>query len=209
MTRPIRILIADDHPIVRAGIVGLVDAEPDMVVVAQVSDGAAAVNAFDQLRPDVVLMDLQMAGLDGISATTQIRALDPRARVVVLTSHSGDMQAMRALRAGACGYLLKTMIRADLFKAIRAAHGGEDIIPPVLAATLESHADSQELTAREVEVLRMVANSGRNKVVADQMGLSEATVKVHMKNILAKLDASDRVQAVMTALRRGIIDLEP
>jgi DNA-binding NarL/FixJ family response regulator len=208
MTTPIRLLIADDHPVVRSGIAGLVDAELDMAVVAQVADGAAAVTAFENLRPDVTLMDLQMAGLDGISAITRIRSIDAGARIVVLTTYSGDMQALRALRAGACGYLLKTMIRADMLKAIRAAHAGEDFLPPALVAAMASHSHDQQLTAREVEVLRLVANSGRNKVVADRMGLSEATVKVHMKNILAKLDASDRVQAIMTALRRGIIDLE-
>ncbi len=208
MTTPIRLLIADDHPVVRTGIAGLVDAEPDMAVVAQVADGAAAVTAFELLRPDVTLMDLQMAGLDGIAAITRIRTIDPGARIVVLTTYSGDMQALRALRAGACGYLLKTMIRADMLKAIRAAHAGEDFLPPALVAAMESHSNEQQLTPREVEVLRLVANSGRNKLVADQMGLSEATIKVHMKNILAKLDASDRVQAIMTALRRGIIDLE-
>ena len=208
MTTLIRLLIADDHPVVRTGIAGLVNAEPDMEVVAQSADGVAAVAAFELLRPDVTLMDLQMSGLDGIGAITRIRAIDPAARIVVLTTYSGDMQAVRALRAGACGYLLKTMIRADMLKAIRAAHAGEDFLPPALMAAMESHANEQQLTAREVEVLKLVANSGRNKVVADQMGLSEATVKVHMKNILAKLDASDRVQAIMTALRRGIIDLE-
>lgn len=208
MTPRIRLLIADDHPVVRTGIAGLVDAEPDMAVVAQVADGLAAVTAFELLRPDVTLMDLQMAGLDGIAAITRIRAIDPAARIVVLTTYSGDVQALRALRAGACGYLLKTMIRADMLKAIRAAHAGEDFLPPALEEAMARHATDQPLTAREVEVLQLVASSGRNKVVADRMGLSEATVKVHMKNILAKLDASDRVQAIMTALRRGIIDLE-
>jgi DNA-binding NarL/FixJ family response regulator len=209
MTDPIRLLIADDHAVVRAGITGLVDAEPDMQVVAQAEDGRSAVLAFEEHRPDVTLMDLQMSGLDGIDAIARIRAIDPTARIVVLTTYSGDMQAVRALRAGACGYLLKTMIRADMLKAIRAAHAGQDFIPPALAAAIGAHADEQHLTAREIEVLRMVANSGRNKLVAAEMGLSEATVKVHMKNILAKLDATDRVQAVMIALRRGIIDLEP
>jgi DNA-binding NarL/FixJ family response regulator len=206
---PIRLLIADDHPVVRSGIAGLVDAEDDMEVVAQADDGRAAVEAFRAHRPDVTLMDLQMAGLDGIEAIARIRAEFPQARIVVLTTYSGDMQAVRALRAGACGYLLKTMIRAEMLKAIRAAHAGQDFIPPALAAAIGAQAGRQALTAREIEVLQLVANSGRNKRVAAEMGLSEGTVKVHMKNILAKLDASDRVQAVMIALRRGIIDLEP
>jgi len=206
---PIRLLIADDHPVVRAGIAGLIDAEDDMEVVAQAEDGRSAVEAFRTHRPDVTLMDLQMAGLDGIEAIARIRAEFPHARIVVLTTYSGDMQAVRALRAGACGYLLKTMIRAEMLKAIRAAHAGQDFVPPALAAAIGAHAGQQALTAREIEVLRLVANSGRNKRVAAEMGLSEGTVKVHMKNILAKLDASDRVQAVMIALRRGIIDLEP
>jgi len=209
MTSRIRLLITDDHPVVRAGIAGLIDAEPDMQVVAQADDGQGAVDAYAAHRPDVTLMDLQMQGMDGIEAIARIRALQADARIVVLTTYSGDMQAVRALRAGACGYLLKTMIRADLLKAVRAAHAGEDFVPPALASAIGAHAGSAQLTQREIEVLRMVANSGRNKVVAAEMGLSEATVKVHMKNILAKLDANDRVQAVMIALRRGIIDLEP
>ncbi len=209
MNAPIRLLIVDDHAVVRAGIAGLIDAEQDMEVVAQAEDGCSAVEAFTNHRPDVTLMDLQMAGMDGMEAIARIRALAPEARIVVLTTYSGDMQAVRALRAGACGYLLKTMIRADMIRAIRIAHAGQPFIPPALAAAIGAHASEQQLTAREVEVLRMVANSGRNKLVAAEMGLSEGTVKVHMKNILAKLDASDRVQAVMIALRRGIIDLEP
>lgn len=205
----IRLLIADDHPVVRAGIAGLIDAEPDMSVVAQVGDGRAAVDAWRLHRPDVTLMDLQMNGLDGIDAITEIRAQWPEARIVVLTTYSGDMQAVRALKAGACGYLLKTMIRADMLRAIRRAHAGLDFVPPALAAAIDAHANQQQLSPREIEVLRLVANSGRNKVVASAMGLSEGTVKVHMKNILAKLEATDRVQAVMIALRRGIIDMEP
>ncbi len=209
MTPPIRLLIADDHAVVRAGIAGLIEAEHDMEVVAQAGDGRGAVDEFLAHRPDVTMMDLQMSGMDGIEAITVIRGHAPQARIVVLTTYSGDMQAVRALRAGACGYLLKTMIRADMIRAIRAAHAGQEFVPPALAAAISVHANEQRLTAREIEVLRMVANSGRNKLVAAEMGLSEATIKVHMKNILAKLDASDRVQAVMIALRRGIIDLDP
>lgn len=205
----IRLLIADDHAVVRAGIAGLIEAEPDMTVVAQAEDGRSAVEAWRLHRPDVTLMDLQMAGFDGIEAIERIRAISADARIVVLTTYSGDVQAVRALRAGACGYLLKTMIRADMMRAIRAAHAGEDFISPALTAAISAHAGRQPLTPREIEVLRMVANSGRNKLVAVGMGLSEGTVKVHMKNILAKLDASDRVQAVMIALRRGIIELDP
>ncbi len=209
MTTPIRLLIADDHAVVRAGISGLIDAEPDMEVVAQVEDGRAAVEAFGIHRPDVTLLDLQMAGMDGIEAISQIRALTPEARIIVLTTYSGDMQAVRALRAGACGYLLKTTIRTDMLRAIRAAHARQDFIPPMLAVALGAHVNEQPLSAREIDVLRTVANNGRTKRVAAEMGLSEAAVKVHMKNILAKLNATDRVQAVMIAVHRGIIELEP
>jgi DNA-binding NarL/FixJ family response regulator len=204
----IRLLIADDHPVVRSGIAGLIDAEEDMIVVAQAEDGLEAVECYRACRPDVTLMDLQMTGLDGIQAIVQIRAEAPEARIVVLTTYSGDVQALRALKAGACGYLLKTMIRADMLRAIRSAHEGKGFLSPSLAASIQAHSDEQALSAREIEVLRHVANIGSNKVVASAMGLSEGTVKVHMKNILAKLDASDRVQAVMIALRRGIIDLD-
>jgi len=209
MTTPIRLVIADDHAVVRAGISGLIDAEPDMEVVAQVEDGRAAVEAFRIHRPDVTLMDLQMAGMDAIEAISQIRALAPEARIIVLTSYSGDMQAVRALRAGACGYLLKTTIRTDMLRAIRAAHTRQDFIPPMLAAVLGAPANEQPLSAREIEVLRTVANNGRTRRVAIEIGLSEATVKAHMKNILTKLNATDRVHAVMIAVHRGIIELEP
>ncbi len=209
MTAPIRLVIADDHAVVRAGISGLIDAEPDMEVVAQVEDGRAAVEAFRVHRPDVTLLDLQMAGMDGIEAISQIRALAPEARIIVLTTYSGDMQAVRALRAGACGYLLKTTIRADMLRAIRAAHAKRDFIPPMLAAALGAPASEQPLSAREIDVLRTVANNGRTKRVAVEMGLSQAAVKAHMKNILAKLNATDRVHAVMIAVQRGIIELDP
>ncbi|GAA0742033.1 response regulator transcription factor [Ideonella azotifigens] len=205
---PIRLLVADDHMVVRTGIVGLVDAEDDMTVIAQADDGHAAVDAFRQHRPDVTLMDLQMPGMDGIEAITAIRAEAPDARIVVLTTYGGDAQAVRALRAGAKGYLLKTMIRSEMLSAIRAAHQGQDFIPPAMAAAIGAHAGQQALSPREIEVLRMVANSGRNKLAAAEMGITEGTIKVHMKNILAKLEAKDRVQAVMIALRRGIIDLD-
>jgi DNA-binding NarL/FixJ family response regulator len=208
MGNPIRLLIADDHPVVRSGIAGLIEAEDDMTVVAQAGDGLEAVECYRVHCPDVTLMDLQMTGLDGIQAIIQIRAEAPEARIVVLTTYSGDVQALRALKAGACGYLLKTMIRADMLRAIRSAHDGKGFLPPSLAASIQAHSQEQALSGREIEVLRHVANIGSNKVVASAMGLSEGTVKVHMKNILAKLDAGDRVQAVMIALRRGIIDLD-
>jgi len=204
----IRLLVADDHPVVRAGIAGLIEAEADMTVVAQADNGELAFEAWKVHRPDVTLMDLQMAGFDGVEAIARIRAFEPKARIVVLTTYSGDVQAARALKAGACGYLLKTMIRADMLRAIRTVHAGNDFVAPALTAAINAHADQQKLSQREMEVLRLVAKSGRNKVAASAMGLSEATVKVHMKNILAKLKATDRVQAVMIAIRRGIIDID-
>jgi DNA-binding NarL/FixJ family response regulator len=208
-TSPLRLLVADDHPVVRAGIVGLVDAEDDMTVVAQAGDGRGAVEAWLAHRPDVVLMDLHMPDLDGIAAIAHIRAHSAAARILVLTTYGGDARAARALEAGAQGYLLKTMIRTDMLRAIRTVHAGRQFVPEDLAASMKAHADRQTLSTREIEVLRAVAHNGRNKIAAAEMGLSEGTVKVHMKNILAKLHANDRVQALTIALRRGILTLDP
>jgi DNA-binding NarL/FixJ family response regulator len=203
----IRLLVADDHPMVREGIVAVVSAEPDMEVVGQASDGRDAVVQFRDLQPDVTLMDVQMPLLDGIGATAAIRAVSSAARIVILTTYNGDVQAVRALKAGASGYLLKSMFRTEVMDAIRTVHAGRRYIPPSVIAELGAHAMAEELSPREIEVLREVAQGGGNQDVARRLGVSDDTIKTHMRNILSKLDATDRTHAVTIAVRRGIIGL--
>jgi len=198
----IRLLVVDDHPIMREGIAAVVTAEADIRVVAQAGDGREAIAAFEQHRPDVTLMDLQMPELGGVDAIAAIRARWPDARIVVLTTYKGDVQAARALKAGACGILLKEMIRKGVIEAVRAAHAGRPA-PGAEAA----EAAALPLSAREVDVLREVARGGHNREIGVRLGISEDTVKAHMKSILARLDARDRTHAVTIALQRGIIDL--
>lgn len=203
--RPIRILVVDDHPLMRDGIVSLIDSEPDMNVVAQAGNGIEAIECFRKHLPDVTLMDLQMAKMDGLAATQKLCSEYPCARILVLTTYKGDVQAIRALNAGACGYLLKSMIRKDLLEALRGAARGRKQIVPEIAAEIGRHALDEALSEREIEVLREVSSGQGNKQVAAKLRLSEETVKTHMRNILAKLNAQDRTHAVMIALRRGII----
>jgi len=203
----IRVLIADDHPLFRAGVSSLLEGRDDMVLVAEANDGQEAVSLFRQHRPDVILMDLRMPRMDGIEAIELIRAEFPAARIVVLTTYKGDAQALRALKAGACGYLLKSLLHKDLVDTIRACHAGRSVIPPEIASGIAEHAADEELTVREIEVLRSVASGRSNKRVAVALGISEETVKVHLKRILAKLKASDRTHAVTIAVKRGIIDV--
>lgn len=206
-TPALRLLVADDHPVIRAGIAALVGADPAMKVVAQASNGREAIDCYRIHRPDVTLMDLQMPELDGTAAIVEICREWPEARIIVLTTYQGDVQALRALKAGACGFLVKTMIRKEMLVAIRQAHEGRRHISSAVAVDIGAHAIDAPLSAREVEVLRHLATSSRNKLIAGNMGVSEGTVKTHMKNILSKLGAADRTEAVMIALRRGIIDL--
>lgn len=203
--RPIRILIVDDHPLMRDGIVSLIETEPDMKVVAQASDGLEAIECFREHRPDVTLMDLQMAKMDGVTAIERLCREHRGARILVLTTYKGDFQAVRALNAGACGYLLKSMIRKELLDALRGAARGRKQIMPEVAAQIGLHALDEALSDREIEVLKEVSAGRANKQVAANLSLSEETVKTHMRNILAKLNAQDRTHAVMIALRRGII----
>ena len=204
---PIRVLVVDDHPLLRGGIAAVLASEPGFVLVAEAGSGREAIEAFRQHRPDVTLMDVQMAGMDGISATEAIRAECPDARILMLTTYGGDGHAVRALKAGASGYLLKNMIRKDLPDAIRAVHAGRRRIPEEVAEVLASHFTDDALSPRELEVLQRIAKGNSNRRVASQLSISEDTVKTHMKNIMSKLGASDRTHAVMIALKRGIIEM--
>ncbi|WP_454830219.1 response regulator [Pseudoxanthomonas wuyuanensis] len=204
---PIRILTVDDHPLLREGIAAVVEGQPDMVLVGEATNGREALERFRACRPDITLMDLQMPEMGGIAAIAAIRGEFPAARVVVLTTYQGDMQALRAFKAGASGYLLKSMLRRELVETIRSVHAGKRRIPAEIASEIAEHASGDTLTAREVEVLGQVALGNANKNIAAHLRISEETVKAHMKNILAKLDANDRTHAVTIALKRGIIDL--
>jgi DNA-binding NarL/FixJ family response regulator len=201
-------MTADDHPVVRTGIGAVVANEPDMSIVAEAADGVDAVAMYDMYSPDVVLMDLRMPRLDGIGATRAIIAAHPEARVVALTSYEGDADIYRALDAGACGYLIKDMVGSDVVGAIRSAAAGRRVVPPSVAGRLAEFTPRVDLTQREVEVLRLTAKGLRNRDIARVIGRTEETVKVHLKNIMAKLDVEDRTEAVTLGLQRGIIHLD-
>jgi DNA-binding NarL/FixJ family response regulator len=204
---PIRILTVDDHALLREGIAALVNAEPDMKLVAEASSGEKAIEQFRLHRPDVTLMDLQMPGLNGIEAISGIRSEFPNARIIVLTTYAGDVQILRALRAGARAYILKAHVHKELPETIRAVHAGQKRIPPEIAAELAEHAADDDLTQREIDVLRLIAAGNANKLIADQLSIGEGTVKSHVTNILSKLGASDRAHAVTIGLKRGIIEI--
>lgn len=203
----IRVLVVDDHPMLREGIVAVIERQADMTVVGEASDGLEAIARFSELSPDVTLMDLQMPGASGFAAIEGIRARAPRAPILVLTTYPGDSQALRALKAGANGYLLKSCIRRELIDAIRAVHAGRRPISAEIAQEIAAHALDERLTDREVAILKLVAEGHPNKQVAWRLQVSTDTVKAHLKNIFAKLDVSDRTQAVIIAARRGYIDL--
>jgi DNA-binding NarL/FixJ family response regulator len=206
VTDKIRILSVDDHPLMREGIAAMIARQEDMLLVGEATNGQEAIESFRTLRPDVTLMDLQMPGINGIDAIIAIRQEFADARIIVLTTFRGDAQALRAFRAGAAGYLLKGMLRQELLDTIRMVHGGGRCIPPEIAAELAEHITHEALSDREVEVLKRVASGTSNKIIATQLQVSEATVKSHMKSILAKLHASDRTHAVTIAMKRGFID---
>lgn len=202
----IRILTVDDHPVLRSGIAAVLQDQGDIEVVAEANDGQEAIEAFRTHRPDVTLMDLQMPVMNGIEAITAIRSEFPDARMIVLTTYQGDVQALRALKAGALGYLLKHMLRSELADAIRTVHAGKRRIPVEIANQLADHATDDPLSERELEVLRKVALGSSNKIIAAELNVTESTIKSHLKNILSKLGANDRTHAVTIATRRGFID---
>jgi DNA-binding NarL/FixJ family response regulator len=206
--RPIRLLVVDDHPMVRTGIGAVISGQSDMTLVAEAEDGLQAVALFEQHRPDVTLMDLQMPNMNGMVAMGEILKRWPSARIIVLTTYRGDVQALRALKIGAWGYLLKNTLRKELVTAVRDVFAGKRYVAAEVALELSRRVTDEALSAREVEVLAEVAAGGANKQVADRLGVSEETVKSHMKNILVKLGASDRLQAVVIAMRRGILSEE-
>jgi DNA-binding NarL/FixJ family response regulator len=206
-SKPIGVLTVDDHALLREGIAALINAESDMKLVAEACNGLEAIEKFRANRPDVTLMDLQMPALNGIEAIIGIRNEFPNARIIVLTTYTGDVQVLRALKAGARGYILKGHVRRELLDTIRAVHAGQKRIPPEVAAELAEHAAEDELTPREIEVLRLIATGNANKEIAVQLAIADETVKSHITNILAKLAANDRTHAVTIALKRGIIEL--
>lgn len=204
---PIRILVVDDHPLLREGVALILEDRSDMEVIGEARDGAEAVARFRELRPDVTLMDLQMPGMNGLDAILAIRAEFPDARILVLTTYAGDVQAVRALKAGATGYLLKSSLRTEMLDAIQNVHRGRRHVHGDVAAEIARHVADENLSEREVGVLRLVAVGKANKEIAHALSLSEETVKAHLKNIFAKLDVADRTHAVTVAARRGIIEL--
>ena len=203
----IRVLTVDDHPLMVAGITGEINAQPDMRVVAEATDGAEAVARYRQHLPDVTLMDIRMPNMSGLDAVVAIRREFPAARIVVLTTVGGDIHALRAFKAGAVAYLLKNMFRKDLIDTIRLVHAGKKRIPPEIAHELAQHSMDDTLTTRELDVLRAVARGKSNGEIADGLNISEYTVKNHVKNILSKLGATDRTHAVVIGHNRGFIDL--
>jgi two-component system NarL family response regulator len=204
----IRVLIADDHPVVRQGLTTIVEHQPDMTVVAQAADGEEAIEQYRHFRPDVVLMDLRMPGLDGAEAIVRIRQEFRQARVVVLTTFDTDEDIYQGLRAGAMAYLLKDAPPDELLATVRAAHAGVKRIPQEMAARLTERMSTPELTAREMEVLHLLALGRSNKEIGAQLGIGEGTVRVHCNNLFDKMDVNDRTQAVTVALRRGLLRLD-
>jgi len=203
----VRILAVDDHPLLREGIAALIANEPDMELVAEASNGREAIEQFLKVRPDVTLMDVQMPDMSGIDALIAIRQVEPKAKIVVLTTYGGDALAMRAIKAGAQAYVLKGLVRKELLETIRAVSRGQKRIHPDVALELAQHTGESTLTAREIEVLSLVAAGNSNKRIAASLNITEDTAKGHLKSILAKLGASDRTRAVTLALKRGIIEL--
>jgi DNA-binding NarL/FixJ family response regulator len=203
----IRILSADDHPLLRSGIGALIATQPDMELVAEAATGREAVQLHRELNPDVTLMDLQMPDMSGLDAIIAIKSEAPSARIIVLTTYSGDVLAQRALKAGAQAYVLKSLVRTEILNTIRIVHAGEKQVQADVAAEMAKHMADPSLTSREVQVLQLVASGCANKAVSARLDINEETTKTHIKNILAKLGARDRTHAVSLGLKRGIISL--
>jgi two-component system NarL family response regulator len=207
-TPMIRILIADDHPVVRMGLTALINSEADMTVVGEAGNGRDALELYRKLTPDIVLMDLRMPIMGGVDTTVAMRTEFPQSRIIVLTTFDADEDIVRTLRAGARGYLLKDTVGEEMLDAIRAVHLGEKRVAPAVGARLAERVTGSELTVRELEVLKLMAKGGTNKDLATSLSISEGTVKGHVNNILSKLGVTDRTMAVTTALHRGIIHLD-
>lgn len=204
---PIRVMTVDDHPVFREGIGAMLATQPDMQLVAEAATGREAIELFRLHRPDITLMDLRLPDISGLEAISLIREEFPNARMIVLTTYKGDVQALRAINAGASGYLLKSMLRMYMLDTIRDVHAGFRRIPPEIVSELAKHTSDDPLTSREIEVLKEVASGHSNKMIADRLAISEDTVKAHLKSIFSKLAANDRTHAVTIALRRGFLDL--
>jgi DNA-binding NarL/FixJ family response regulator len=207
VTPLIRILSVDDHPLLRSGIGALIATQPDMQLVAEAANGKEAVHLYRELRPDVTLMDLQMPDMSGLDAIIAIKSESPAARIIVLTTYSGDVLAQRALKAGAQAYVLKSLVRTEILNTIRLVHAGEMLIQTDVAADMAKHTADAALTSREVQVLQLVASGYANKAISAKLDINEETTKTHLKKILAKLGARDRTHAVSLGLKRGIISL--
>ena len=207
LTNPIRILAVDDHAIFRQGIVGLLADQPDILLVAEAGNGREAIQQYRTHRPDITLMDLQMPEMNGLDAVIAIRGEFPEARMIVLTTYTGDVQVLRALKAGARAYLLKNLLHKELLDTIRAVHAGKRTLSPEASFELAEHATDDALTPAEVEILRLIAAGNANKQIADRLTITEETVKGRIKSILSKLNANDRTHAATIGLKRGIIEL--
>jgi DNA-binding NarL/FixJ family response regulator len=205
MTNPIRIMAADDHVLLRKGIAAIIASQPDMSLVAEASNGREAVEQYRTHRPDITLMDLQMPEMNGLDAMIAIRTEFPEARIIMLTTYTGDVQVLRAMKVGARGYLLKTLLDKELLETIRAVHGGKKMLSAEASYELAEHATSDALTPAEIDVLRLIAAGHANKQIAAQLSITEDTVKGRVKSILSKLEANDRTHAAMIGIKRGII----
>jgi DNA-binding NarL/FixJ family response regulator len=205
--KPIRILTVEDHPVFRAGLTTIITSEPDLLLIGQATNGAEAIAEFRRHRPDITLMDLRLPGINGTDTLIAIRGEYPHARIIMLTTADGDVDIQRAMRAGASGYLLKSTPQQELLKVVRSVHAGRRQVPPEVAVRLAEYLGKEDLTTRELEVLRLIRDGYRNKQIADQLTIAETTVSFHIKNLVDKLEANDRTHAVTIALRRGLLQI--